>query len=154
MKLQKGSVLKYLNFRICQSPLGFSVYQTGHIMELVNEWSPTIKFRKFDTTFSTESTYEKELLAALPLTGHDLHKSEMEYHGKFGYTLGRIQHISLMIRIDICYATCCLATQTVAPNLPGFQGIKRCVQYLSSRPHKHISYPSNFYYASNVISLT
>ena len=36
MKVQEGSVLKYLNFRIFQSPLGFSVDQTDHITELVN----------------------------------------------------------------------------------------------------------------------
>ena len=59
----------------------------------------------------------------------------MEYHGKFGHTLGRIQHIAIMSRIDLFNATCCLATQTVAPALPGFQGIKRCVQYLASRPY-------------------
>ena len=68
MKVQEGSVLKYLNFRIFQSALGFSVDQTDHIMELVNEWSPTGKFRKVDTHFRTEYAYEKELLAALPLT--------------------------------------------------------------------------------------
>ena len=84
-------------------------------------------------------------MAALPLTGHALHKAEMEYHRKFGHALGRIQHIALMSRIDICYATCRLATQTVAPTLPGFQGIKRCVQYLSSHPHKPIFYPSKSY---------
>ena len=60
----------------------------------------------------------------------------MEYHEKFGHTLVRIQHISLMSIIDICYATCRLATRTVAPTLPGFQVIKRCVQYLASHPHK------------------
>ena len=78
----------------------------------------------------------------------------MEYHGKFVHTLGRIQHITLMSRIDICYATCRLATQTVAPNLPGFQGIKLCVQYLDSHPHKPIFYPSNSYDGSNFIRLT
>ena len=93
-------------------------------------------------------------MAALPLTGHLLHKAEMEYHGKFGHTLGRIQHISFMIRIDIFYATCYLETQTVAPTLPGFQGIKRCVQYLASHPHKPIFYPSNSYDGSNFIILT
>ena len=67
----------------------------------------------------------------------------MEYHGKFGHALGRIQHIALMRRIDIFYATCCLATQTVAATLPGFQGFKRCFQYKASHPHKPISYPSN-----------
>ena len=88
-------------------------------MELVNEWFPTGKFRNVDTPFRTDSSYEKELLADLPLTGHALQKAEMEYHGNFGHTLGRIQHIALMSRIDLCYATCRLATQTVAPTLPG-----------------------------------
>ena len=91
---------------------------------------------------------------ALPLTGHALHKSEMENHGKFGHTIGRIQHIALMSRIDLCYATCCLSTQTVAPTLPGFKGIKRCVQYLASHPHKPIFYPYNSYDGSNVIRIT
>ena len=68
MKVQKGSILKYLNFRICQSPIGFFVCQTSHIVELVNEWFSTGKFRKVDTPVSTESTYEKELMSALPLT--------------------------------------------------------------------------------------
>ena len=84
-------------------------------------------------------------MAALPLTGNSLHKAETEYHGKFGHKLGSIQHISLMSIIDIFYATCRIATQTVAPTLPGFQGIKQCVKYLSSHPHKPIFYPSNSY---------
>ena len=42
----------------------------------------------------------------------------------------------------------------MAPTLPGFQGIKRCVQYLASHPHKPIFYPSNSYDGSNVIRLT
>ena len=62
----------------------------------------------------------------------------MEYHGKFGHTLVRIQKIALMSRIDLCYATCSLATQTMAPTLPGFQGIKQCVQHIASHPHKPI----------------
>ena len=40
-------------------------------------------------------------MAVLPLTGHALNKAEMEYNGKFGYTLGSIQHISLMSRIEL-----------------------------------------------------
>ena len=59
MKVQEQSVLKYLNFRIYKPPLGFIVDQTNHIMELVNEWSPTGKFRKVDTPFRTDSAYEK-----------------------------------------------------------------------------------------------
>ena len=56
--------------------------------------------------------------------------------------------------MDTFYATCRLGTQTVAPTLPGFQGIKRCVQYMASHPHKPIFYPYNYYDGSNVIILT
>ena len=57
MKFQEVSVLKYLNFKIFQSPIGFSVDQTDHIMEPVNRWFPTGKFIKVDTTFSKYSAY-------------------------------------------------------------------------------------------------
>ena len=68
MKVQEGSVLKYLNFRICQSHFGFSIDHTDHIMELVNEFFPDGNFRNVDTPFRTDYSHEKESLAALPLT--------------------------------------------------------------------------------------
>ena len=40
-------------------------------------------------------------MASLLLTRHAPYKSEMEYYGKFGHTLGRIQQIALMSRIGI-----------------------------------------------------
>ena len=78
MKFQKVSVLKYIHLQVFWSLIGFSVDQTYHIMELVNEWFPTGKFRKFDIPFNKDSTYEKEILGALLLTGNALHKAEME----------------------------------------------------------------------------
>ena len=122
MKVQEGSVLKYLNLRICHYPLGFSVDHTDHIMKLVNEWFSTEKFKKVDKTFRIDSTYEKGLMFAMELTGNTLHKTELEHHGELGHNLGRIKHIYLMSRFNICYETCSLATQTVSPILPGFQG--------------------------------
>ena len=90
----------------------------------------------------------------LPLTGHALHNTEMEHHGKFGLTLGKIQHIAVMSRLDFFYATCSLYTKTVAPNFPGFQGIKLRVQYIANHPHKTHLYPSNYYSGSNLIRIT
>ena len=98
------------------------------------------EFRKVDITVRTDYIYEIELMATIPLAGNALHKPEMEYNGNFGHNLGRIQHMALISRIDICCETCFLSTQTVAPNIPGFQGINRCVQYLVSHPHKPIFY--------------
>ena len=91
---------------------------------------------------------------ALTLTENALHKAEMEYHGKFGHTIGRIQHIALMSRIGMFYTACHLETQTVALTIPGFQGIKRCIQYLDGHPRKSIFYPPDYYDGSNVIRLT
>ena len=93
-------------------------------------------------------------MAALPLTRNPLHKSEMEYHGKFGHTLGRVHNIALMSRIEICYTKYHLETQTVTPNLPGFQGTNLCIKCLASNPHKPIFCPSNSYYLSNAIRHT
>ena len=96
----------------------------------------------------------KLTMAALPLTGYALHKSEMEYNGKFGHTIVRIQHIALMSKIDIFNTSCCLETQTVAPTLTGLKGIKSCIKYLASNPHKTLFYAYNFYDGSNFIRLT
>ena len=142
MKVQEEYVLNHLNLRISQSPIGFSVDQNNQSMELVNEWFPTGKFINFDKPFIIEYTHEKKIMAALPLIGNDFHKSEMEYNVKFGHNIGRIKHIDIMSRIGICYSTCNLATQNVAPTLPGFQVIKLCVQYMDSHPHKPILYTS------------
>ena len=57
IKVQELSVLKCLNFRIYQSPIGFSADQTDHIMELVNECFLNGKCTKVDTPFMKDSTY-------------------------------------------------------------------------------------------------
>ena len=59
-----------------------------------------------------------------------------------------------MSRIEKFKTAYCLAPQTVAPTLPGFQGIKRCIKYMDSHPHTPIFYPSYSYGGSNVIRLT
>ena len=123
-------------------------------MELVTKWFPAGKFRRFDTNFRIDSTYENYLLSTLPLTVNALHNTKMEYHGKFGHNFVRIQHIYIMSRIDICYTSFRMATQNVAPMIPGFQSIKRCIQYMASHPHKTIFYPSNSYNGLNFIRLT
>ena len=74
IKFWKLSVPKYSDFRIFQYPLGFSVDRTDQIMDLVNELSPTGKFRKVDAKFWTDLTYENKLMFEVPLTGNALLK--------------------------------------------------------------------------------
>ena len=59
-----------------------------------------------------------------------------------------------MSSIEICYMFRLLWTQTVVRNIPGFQGLKKFIQHLSTQPHKRIFYPSNSYDGSDVIILT
>ena len=75
IKFQEVYILNYLNFCIFQSPLGFSIDQTDNITELMNAWFPTGKFRKVDTPFMTDYTYEKNLMTALTLIVNSLHKA-------------------------------------------------------------------------------
>ena len=78
----------------------------------------------------------------------------MEYHGKYEHTIGRIHHISIMIRIDIFYTVLCLGTQNVAPTLPGFQGLKFFIHYMDIHPLKPILYPYYSCYVSNSIIIS
>ena len=59
-----------------------------------------------------------------------------------------------MSKIDILYSGCFLGTQTLAPTLTGFQGLKCCAQYLASHPRKIIFHSYNSYDGSNIIILT
>ena len=93
-------------------------------------------------------------MAELTLTGNTFYEAEMEYHGKCVHTLLRIQHSYIINRIDICYTSCHLSTQNVAPTLTGFQVIKWCIQYMASHPNIPIFYPSNSDDSSHVRILT
>ena len=84
-------------------------------------------------------------MSALPLKVNTLRNAEMEYHGKFRQTLGRIHPIDIMSSIGICYTVFCMETETVAPTLTALQGLKRCIQYLAIHPHKTIF----FYYITH-----
>ena len=59
-----------------------------------------------------------------------------------------------MIRIYISYISYRLGIKTVAPTLPGLQGLKVLIQYLASNPPKTIFYPYNYFDRSNFIIIT
>ena len=75
---KEGYVLKYQDFLIFHYPLGFSIDQTDHILELINEWFPTGKFRTVDALFYKDSIYEKYSMSVLPLVENSLSNTETE----------------------------------------------------------------------------
>ena len=84
-------------------------------------------------------------MSIVPLAGNEPNKEYILNHVKFWHALDRIQHIDIMSRIEFFYTSCQLGTQTVVPTLPSFQGIKICIKYLDTHPHKPILYLSNSY---------
>ena len=64
---------------------------------------PYKNYKNVDTTFWTDYTHNKELMAEVTLTGTALHKEERKYNGKYGHTIGRIQKIFIMSIIGIYY---------------------------------------------------
>ena len=104
--------------------------------------------------FWTGTTYEKELVYEVTWTSNNPCNVVMEYSGKFWHTPRRINHIVLLRIIDIFYTSWQLGTQTVAPAPPGFQGLKRCINYLDIKPNKPIFCHFISYDGSNVIIIT
>ena len=49
---------------------------------------------------------------------------------------------------------CWPGTKTMAPTLPGFKGLKKCIQFIDTHPRNPILHPSNYYFWSNIIRLT
>ena len=97
--------------------------------------------------------HEKDILYYVLITSESLIKSELYYHGSFGQTLRWIQKIDFMSRIEIFYIACWLGKKNVAPTLPVFQCIKRCVQFFATHAHNPIFYPSNYYGVSNLMRI-
>ena len=62
IKIQEGSVIRYLKIRIYLSPLGVSIYQTYNIMDLVNGWLLYGEFINLDTPYQEDYTYEIKII--------------------------------------------------------------------------------------------
>ena len=67
--------MKYLNFSVAQSLIGFIIKQASHIIELVPGWFPGGTFRKNYTSFLSDYEYEKDLISANILMSDALQKS-------------------------------------------------------------------------------
>jgi hypothetical protein len=74
---KQGSILKFLNLRIVQSPLGVSFDQTQHITTQIIEpyfgKTPTSIIPRCLYPFPIEASFESTLYEAPPLSGVDVH---------------------------------------------------------------------------------
>jgi hypothetical protein len=142
----EGSILKFLNLRIIQSPSGSSFDQTRHIqIVILAEYfkdipSSSIKHQLYP--FPLESSFEKTLYEAKPLTGIDLTNATKHFRFSFGHVVGGLMHIATISRPDLSYCVMRYSGYMSCPNLPIFEALHLTMCYLYHHPHLPIMYPA------------
>ena len=143
---EQGTLLKYLNLRIIQSPFGISVDQSQHIEHtIINKYFPPEKvaesgLKAVHTPFNTCNKYEIDLLEQLPATGEHLKALEKRYDGTYASIIGAIMHVYVWTRPDIGYATTRLSQYIQSPSEAAFAGLYRLLRYLATHRHRPIFY--------------
>ena len=144
--MSEGSVLKFLNLRIVQSPCGISFDQTKHIhgiilQEYFKGVSPSsIKMQPYP--FPLEASFEKQLYESPPLTGIDLTNATKRFGFSFSHIVGGLIHITTISRPDLAYCVMRYSGYMACPNLPIFEALHLTMCYLFHHPHLPIMYPS------------
>jgi hypothetical protein len=145
----EGSVLKFLNLRIIQSPHGISFGQMQHIQTtILHDYFkdiPTDSIPHQLYPFPLDATFEKCLYEAAPLTGIELTNVTKSYRFSFSHLVGSLMHISHVSRPDLSYSVMQYSGYMACPNLPIFEALHLTLCYLFHHPHLPIMYPFHPY---------
>jgi hypothetical protein len=143
--LQEGEILRFMNLRIIQSPVGIIIDHTDHIVE--NVLDPyfqdrdTAKRRSITGPFPTDTSFEQRLCEAPVLTGTALKAMELKHGGSLYHWNGVLLHVAITTRIDINYAVMRISGYPAAPNAVIFEGLENTLRYVSFFRHIPIFYP-------------
>ncbi len=100
-----GSVLKFLDLHIIQSPAGIFIDQTEHIRNIIlAEYfkgipPSSIKFQAYP--FPLEPSFEHRLYESIPLTGLALIKAVKCFCFSFGHIVGGLMHFAGISHPDL-----------------------------------------------------
>jgi len=145
----EGSVLKFLNLRIIQSPTGISFDQTQHIQNTVLydyfKGVPPGSIPRQLYPFPLDAAFEKCLYEASPLQGIDLTNVTKRYCFSFGHLVGCLMHIAHVSRPDLAYSIMRYSGYMACQNLPIFEALHLTLCYLYHHPHLPIMDPSRPY---------
>jgi hypothetical protein len=146
LTVRMGTILRYLNIRIIQSPTGISLDQSqhikSHIIDVYFKNVPPSSVPKKLYPFPLETSFEQQLFEAPPLTGPALLQKEKAFGFSFRQLVGSLLHITTISRPDLCYTTMRLSGYMAAPNAPIFEALHQTLCYLYHHPHLPIMYPS------------
>lgn len=138
---QEGHILKYLNFRIIQSPHGISIDQTDHILDFVNSHIPVdTVIGPVNTPLRSDRKFQNEVASSIPAPVTELKALEKEFGFKFSSLYGALLHISSSSRPDLSNAINRLGIFQAGPNRLAFESLYRCVCYLRTHPNVPLMY--------------
>jgi len=145
----EGTILKFLNLRIVQSPSGVSFDQTQHIQrtilsEYFKDIAPSSIPRQL-YPFPIDAAFEKKLYECPPLTGIALTNATKNFRFAFSHVVGSLMHITTVSRPDLAYCVMRYSGYMACPNQPIFDALHLTMCYLYHHPHLPIMYPSKRY---------
>jgi len=142
----EGSILKFLNLRIIQSPSGVSFDQTNHIKNtILYDYFKDVPVNSIPRQlypFPLDASFERKLYEAPPLTGVALLNTTKKYRFSFGHLVGALMHLAQISRPDLAYSVMRYAGYMACPNSPIFEALHLTLCYLYHHPHLPIMYPS------------
>jgi hypothetical protein len=146
LTLQEGSVLRFLNLRIIQSPDGISIDQTDHVVDSIIE--PYFKLRdvskliRITSPFPTDTSFEKQLYESPVLTGSALRAIELKHDGSLYKWNGALLHVAITTCLDLGYAVMQLSGYLAGPTAAIFEALDHVMRYLYFYRHLPIMYPA------------
>ena len=137
---QGGTLLKFLNFRIIQSPHGISADQTAHIDEVLGKYfSNGTHVPKTDTPLRSDRKFREEIYNSTPATPAELKVLEKKFGFKYGTVYGELIHISTWSRPDLANVMNRLVFQA-GPCRLVFESVMRVLKYLKTHPNCPLMY--------------
>jgi len=143
---KQGSVLKFLNLRLIQSPHGISFDQTKHIQSQILEPyfvnTPKSSIPRHPYPFPIEASFETQLYEAPPLLVLISKLWKQNLGSSFNHLVGKLMYIRGISRPHISYACMCCSGYMACPNKPIFEALHHTLCYLYHHSHLPIMYPA------------
>ncbi len=138
----EGSILRFLNLQLIQSPQGISMDQTSQIKsKILHEYFldvPPASIPKTPYPFPVEASFEQLHYESPPL----VELKEKDFQFSFNHLVGALMHIAGISRPDIAYACMRFSRYMATPNAIIFDALHQKFCYLYHHPHLPIMYPS------------
>jgi hypothetical protein len=146
LTLQEGSVLRFLNLRVIQSPNGISIDQTDHVVDSIIE--PYLNLRdvsklvRITIPSPTDTSFEQQLYESPILTGSALRSINLKHDGSLYNWNGALLHVAVTTRLDLGYAIMQLSGYLAGPTAAIFEFLDYGMRYLYFYRHLPIMYPA------------